>query len=60
MFPQFHWRRSAPAIVLAATVTLAFVCPSHARGKDPFSACDAEAGLAVLSSPMAPWKGAPL
>lgn len=60
MFPQFHWRRSAPAILLAATVILTFVSPSQARGKDAFSACDAEAGLAVLSSPMAPWKGAPL
>ncbi|MFT3732170.1 MAG: hypothetical protein QM780_12260 [Hyphomicrobium sp.] len=31
-----------------------------AQAKDSFSACEAEAGLAVLASPLTPWKGAPL
>lgn len=60
MFPQFQLRRIAPAIFLASAAVVACVSPSLARGKDTFSACDGEAGLAVLASPTSPWKGAPL
>lgn len=47
-------------MLIAAAALLTGVSPSLARAKDAFSACDAEAGLAVLASPMSPWKGAPL
>ncbi|WP_423416106.1 hypothetical protein [Hyphomicrobium sp. B1] len=60
MFPQYRLRRIAPAIILAAVAISATASPSVAHAKDAFSACDAEAGLAVLASPISPWTGMPL
>jgi hypothetical protein len=47
--------------MLAAVAILAAAAfPTRGYAKGGFSACDSEPGLAVLSSPMAPWQGAPL
>ena len=37
-----------------------FVSSAHAETKAPSSACAGAAGIAVLASPLQPWKGAPL
>ncbi len=56
-------RRAAPGSVLSLIAGAFFifdfsVVNSQAQG--PFSACEDAAEIAVLSSPVAPWKGAPL
>ncbi len=61
MFPQRHSRRVAPAVLLTAIAILSVAAaPTRGQAKDAFAACETEAGLAVLASPIAPWKGAPL
>ncbi len=47
--------------MLAAIAILSVAAaPTRGQAKDAFAACETEAGLAVLASPIAPWKGAPL
>ncbi|MET1045316.1 MAG: hypothetical protein ABWX70_01215 [Hyphomicrobium sp.] len=47
--------------MLAASAILTVIAvPTRAVAKDSFAACDAESGLAVMASPLSPWKGAPL
>ena len=48
---------AAATVLLTAGLSLATFAPA-ARADE--SACDKAAGIAVLSSPLAPWKGAPL
>jgi hypothetical protein len=48
-------------LLLAATAIFAIgAAPTNGQANDTFSGCQTEPGLAVLASPMAPWKGAPL
>lgn len=49
----------APHFVTAAAAGL-FLLADIANAQTPADNCDDAAGLAVLSSPVAPWKGAPL
>jgi hypothetical protein len=49
----------AIAALLIAGTPVVFLSPG-ARAATPSAACEADAGLAVLVSPVAPWKGAPL
>jgi len=61
LFPQCRSCGLAPAISLAAAALLSFVVsttPTHAQSAA--SMCEAEAGSAVLASPVSPWVGAPL
>ncbi|MGH6832885.1 MAG: hypothetical protein ACRECM_07685, partial [Methyloceanibacter sp.] len=60
MLPRYL--SEAAAAIPALLVVCAFVLSpnSEARAEDAPAACQAEAGLAVLSSPIAPWSGAPL
>lgn len=50
-------RRSATAVFAAAGALLALFAPADARAQ---GACPDAADIAVLPSPIAPWKGAPL
>ncbi len=57
MFPARHF---AAAVTASLPIAAAFFVPSvHAQAKPP-GACEDAAGIAVLASPIAPWKGAPL
>ena len=51
----------APTSIATFLIALIFVVSSHlhASAEEPRSVCD-EFGLAVLSSPVSPWAGAPL
>ena len=52
---------AASALSLIATAAFAFLVPAkHAQAQGPSGACEDAADLAVLPSPVAPWKGAPL
>src|SRR6185437_8783176 len=62
---QLHLARRFPAALAAsfliAGTSFALLLPAaDARAADSSSACADAAGLAVLASPFAPWKGAPL
>ena len=58
MFPQRHSSGIATAFLPIAAALLSFVLSAGAtQAKD---SCDDAGNLAVLSSPVAPWKGAPL
>jgi hypothetical protein len=53
-----RWLAATAAFLLIASV---FLFPlTGARAEDPSSTCDVGADLAVLPSPISPWKGAPL
>ena len=45
---------------MAALVTVAFAWEGSAAAEDASSGCNDEAGLALLTSPISPWKRAPL
>ena len=60
MFPQRYWHQIARATVPVIAALLSCIAPAQSEAKDDFAACDGEAGLAVMASPMSPWKGAPL
>ena len=47
-----------PSLLIACAFALG--ADSDARAEDPPAPCQDEAGLALLSSPIAPWSGAPL
>ena len=47
-----------PSLLIACAFALC--ADSNARAEDPSALCQDEAGLALLSSPIAPWSGAPL
>ena len=47
-----------PSLLIACAFALC--ADSDARAEDPSAPCQDEAGLALLSSPIAPWSGAPL
>ncbi len=58
MFPARHF---AAAVTASLPIAAAFFVASvHAQAKGPPGACEDAAGIAVLASPIAPWKGAPL
>ncbi len=54
------WLAIAATILAAALIAPATARAATAQAKDSPSSCDGAAGLAVLASPLAPWKGAPL
>jgi hypothetical protein len=60
LFPQRHSSGIATALTLAAALLFLILSAVSAEAKDASSGCEAKVGLAVLSSPLAPWKGAPL
>src|SRR5438874_1019174 len=49
---------AAGAFLVAFVVSICWA--GRANAEVPFSGCEDAAGLAVLSSPIAPWRGAPL
>ena len=49
-----------PSLLIALAVAGLFSASSAARAEDAGAACQDEIGLAVLSSPVAPWSGTPL
>ena len=57
LFPQRHFA-AATALLLAGALSFPGRC--RAEGQDPTADCDGAAGLAMLTSPVSPWKGAPL
>lgn len=61
MFPQRHLSGFAKALLPIAALSLSFgLAAAGASAKDISSDCAATAGISVLSSPIAPRKGAPL
>ena len=58
LVPARQFASAATALLLIAGAL--FVSPGDAQAQGPSGACEDAAGLAVLSSPIAPWKGAPL
>lgn len=58
MFPARQFAAAVTALLLIAAAFL--VSGVDAQAKGPSGSCEDAAGLAVLSSPIAPWKGAPL
>src|SRR5512143_1256480 len=61
MLPERQSRALAAiaSLLIAGTLVLLLLPQTQARAEDAAPACD-EFGLALLSSPIAPWKGAPL
>ncbi|MFD2181311.1 hypothetical protein [Rhodoplanes azumiensis] len=53
-------RLAAVTTVFSLVATAALILPAPAARAQGAPACDEAAGIAVLPSPMAPWKGAPL
>jgi hypothetical protein len=61
VFPKSRFAHARAALFLLAGASFAaLVSISDARAETSVSACESAAELAVLSSPIAPWKGAPL
>lgn len=60
LFPQRYSLQIARFALFAAALFSAVAAPSRSEAKDAFAACEGEAGLAVMASPLAPWNGAPL
>src|ERR1700728_4397308 len=62
--PLFPARRYAAAATASLLIAGAFVASlfsaADARADDLSATCESAIGLAVLPSPLAPWKGAPL
>ncbi len=58
MFPARKFTAAVTALLLIAGACSVSVMDAQAQGTS--ASCEDAAGLAVLSSPMAPWKGAPL
>jgi hypothetical protein len=58
LFPPRHFAVAATAFLLIAGAF--FISSVDAQAKGPPGSCEDAAGLAVLSSPIGPWKGAPL
>jgi hypothetical protein len=48
------------SLSMAAALFVLFLAPANSRAEGSAGLCEDAAGLAVLSSPIAPWKGAPL
>jgi hypothetical protein len=57
LFPQRHSFAAATALLLIAG---AFSVTAAAPPEPKQETCESEAGLGILTSPFAPWKGAPL
>ena len=61
LFPARQFAAAAPALLLIAGAFSAFLFPvADARAQGSSGTCEDAAELAVLPSPVAPWKGAPL
>ena len=58
MFPARQFAAAATALLLIASACFASVVDAQAKG--PSGNCEDAAGLAVLTSPITPWKRAPL
>jgi hypothetical protein len=58
LFPKRYF--AARALVLLLFACACFGTAESAQAKEQSGTCEALVGLAVLASPMAPWKGAPL
>jgi hypothetical protein len=57
MLPECHSKAAISALLIASGLVVLLL--PQARAEDATPVCE-EFGLALLSSPMAPWKGAPL
>jgi len=57
MFPARQIAAASASLLIAVAVPLS---AAGAQVQGPASSCEGAAGVAVLSSPIAPWKGAPL
>jgi hypothetical protein len=61
LFPARQFAAASIALLLiAGALFVSLFSVVDAQAKDPSGPCQDEAGLAVLFSPIAPWKGAPL
>jgi hypothetical protein len=61
LLPARRFAAAAGALSLIATAACVLLVPTkHAQAQGPAGACEDAADLAVLPSPVAPWKGAPL
>ncbi len=61
MILERQFAAAVTALSLVAGATFAFLFSVvDSRAEAPFGSCDDAAELAVLPSPVAPWKGAPL
>jgi hypothetical protein len=61
MLPARQFALAAIACLLIGGASIVFIpLAAHAKPPDPSGACLDEGGLAVLTSPMAPWRDAPL
>lgn len=60
MFPARHFAAAVTVSLLIPSAFCAALFPGDARAQSSSSACESAAGVAVLPSPIVPWKGAPL
>lgn len=60
MFPARHFAVAVTAALLIPGTVCAAFFPSAAQAQSSVGSCEASAGIAVLPSPIVPWKGAPL
>src|SRR5438477_6200016 len=60
LFLARHFAAAVTALLLITGVSFGFFAAVDARAQASPGACEEAAELAVLSSPVAPWKGAPL
>ena len=61
LFPARHFAAATTALLpLAGAFVLALVSATEPRAQGQPNACEEAAEIAVLPSPVAPWKGAPL
>lgn len=60
MFYRRHFAAAPTKLLLAASVFFLFIPVQQAQARDASQNCEASAKLAVLISPLSPWKGASL
>lgn len=61
MFPQSHFKPGVTALLPILAILFASLgWPADARAKSEAEGCAVSADIGVLSSPLSPWKGAPL
>jgi hypothetical protein len=60
MLPARQFNLAAIAALLIAWASfVSFPSRAEAKAPDPSGACAGDTGIAVLASPMAPWRGVP-
>ena len=60
LLPACRSFSSAASLIIAVVSAVFLFCGQDSQAKEVSQACEEAAGISVLASPMAPWRGAPL